>query len=221
MAMAAEDTEVLRVDSQEPDPGAIQRAAQLILNGGLVVLPTDTVYGLVCDPRQPAAVEQIYRVKGRQGDQPLALLLHDMAQASACLKRVSDIAARAMQHFWPGPLTIVLRDRSRATAAVRARKNTIGLRLPAHVVPRLVAAGVGCPLASTSANRSGQPAPTTAEQALDQLQGLVPLLLDAGPTPLGQESTVVDFTTAPPRVLRPGALSTQRLREVLGEVQEN
>jgi len=209
------------VDPQDPDPGAIQRAAEVIGEGGLVVLPTDTVYGLVCDPRRPAAVEEIYRVKGRRRDLPLALLLHDMAQVSAQIEEVPEAAVRAMQQFWPGPLTVVLRDRSAATAAVRAGKDTIGLRLPAHVVPRLVANTAGCPLASTSANRSGQPAPTTAEQALHQLAGLGQLLLDAGPTPGGQESTVVSFATDPPRVLREGALSVRRLREVLGEVRAN
>jgi L-threonylcarbamoyladenylate synthase len=207
------------VDPQDPDPGAIQRAAEVIGEGGLVVLPTDTVYGLVCDPRRPAAVEEIYRVKGRRRDLPLALLLHDMAQVSAQIEAVPEAAVQAMQQFWPGPLTVVLRDRSEATAAVRAGKKTVGIRLPAHVVPRLVADAAGCPLASTSANRSGQPAPTTAGQALNHLAGLAQLLLDAGPAPGGQESTVISFATDPPRVLREGALPVQRLREVLGEVR--
>jgi L-threonylcarbamoyladenylate synthase len=219
-------TQVVTVDPDEPDPQAIQRAADIVRDGGLVVIPTDTVYGLVCDPRQPEAVQQIYRVKGRRRDQPLALLLHDMSQVSASVEHVPELAVRAMQHFWPGALTVVVRacparDRSDATAAVRARKNTVGLRLPAHVVPRLVAHALGSPLASTSANRSGQPAPTTAEQARDQLQGLIELVLDAGPTPTAHESTVVDFSRQPPRVLRPGAIPVQRLRELLGDVQDS
>jgi len=209
------------VDPQEPDPGAIQRAAEVVREGGLVVLPTDTVYGLVCDSSQPAAVERIYRVKGRPRDLPLALLLHDMAQVSTMIEEVPEAGVRAMQQFWPGPLTIVVRDESPRTAAVRAGKDTIGLRLPAHVVPRLVADRAGRPLASTSANRSGRPAPTTAEQALDQLAGLVQVVLDAGPTPVGQESTVVSFAARPPVILREGALSVQRLREVLGELRAN
>ena len=217
--MVTGNTEVLLVDPQEPEPCAIESAARVIREGGLVVLPTDTVYGLVCDPRQPAAVEQVYRVKARRRDLPLALLLHDMAEVGAYVEEVPESAVRAMQQFWPGALTVILRDKSEATAAVRAKKNTIGLRLPAHVVPRLVGGSVGCAPASTSANRSGEPAPTTAEDAVAQLGGLVQLCLDAGPTPLRQESTVVSFASHPPQVLRAGAISVERLREVLGEVR--
>jgi L-threonylcarbamoyladenylate synthase len=184
------------------------------------VLPTDTVYGLVCDPRLPDAVDRIYRIKARRRDMPLVLLLHDTAQVSAYVDEIPPTAVDAIQAFWPGPLTVVLRHRGAETAAVRARKNTVGLRLPAHVVPRLVADAVGCPLASTSANRSGRPSPTTAAQAVEQLAPMVQLVLDAGPSPLGQESTIVSFAEEPPRVLREGGLSAGRLREVLGSVRE-
>jgi len=214
--MVTVKTEVLQVDPHDPDTEAVCRAAEVLAKGGLVVLPTDTVYGLVCDPAQPEAVEQVYRVKGRRRDLPLILLLHDMAQVSAYVEEVPEIAVRAMQEFWPGPLTVVLRDRSEATAAVRAKRDSVGLRLPAHMVPRLVAECFGGALASTSANRSEQPAALTAAQALDHLQGLVHLVLDGGPTTLGQESSVVSFASQPPEILREGAISVHRLREVLG-----
>jgi len=213
-------TQVLVVDAAEPDPSAIQAAAAVIRDGGLVVVPTDSVYGLVCDPSQPKAVDSIYRVKQRRREVPLVLLLHDMAQVSSLIEEVPESAVAAMQHFWPGALTVVVRDRGAATAAVRARKDSVGLRLPAHMVPRLVAEAAGCALASTSANRSGRPSPATAQEALLEVSGLVPLVLDAGPAPLGRESTVVDFTCKPPRVLRLGAIPVTRLREVLGEVRE-
>jgi len=218
--MMAEQTEVVVVDPEDPDPQVVERAAGVVREGRLAIVPTDTVYGVVCDPRRPAAVDEVYRVKGRRRDQPLALLLRDMAQVSSYVEEVPEAAVRAMQQFWPGGLTVVLRDTSEATAAIRAKRRTIGLRLPAHVVPRLVAERVGCALASTSANRSGQPAPSTAEQAAEQLRGVVALVLDAGPAPAGQESTVVEFVAGPPSVLRAGAISIERLREVLGEVRE-
>lgn len=218
MSTAQETTEVLRVDAHEPDPLAIQRAAEVIRDGGLVVLPTDTVYGLVCDPRQTAAVDRIYEVKQRSRELPLVLLLYDMAQVETFISEVPPAAVRAMQEFWPGALTIVLRDCSPATEPLRACKETIGLRLPAHLVPREVAMYVGGGLASTSANLSGRPSPTTAEQALEQLDGLVSLVLDAGPTRFAHESTVVSFECDPPEVLRVGAIGVARLREVLGEV---
>jgi len=214
-------TEVVAVDAHDPDPAVIAHAAQVIADGHLVVLPTDTVYGLVCDPRQPKAVERIYQVKRRDRTMPLALLLHDMSQAMTYAHDAPELAVRAMQHFWPGALTVVVRDRSEATAAVRARGDTVGLRLPAHVIPRLVAGEMGCAIASTSANRSTHPAPVTAEEALADMDGLVPLVLDAGRAPLGEESTVVSFATAPPRMLRHGAISLARLQEVLGEVRES
>jgi len=214
-------TEVVTVDASDPDPALMARAARVVADGGLVVLPTDTVYGLVCDARQPKAVERIYQVKQRDRSLPLALLLHDMSQVTTYAQQAPELAIRAMQHFWPGALTVVVRDRSEATAAVRARKDTVGLRLPAHVVPRLVAGGLGGALASTSANRSTHPAPVTAEEALAELGGLVPLVLDAGRAGLGEESTVVSFAVSPPRVLRLGAVPLARLREVLGEVRES
>jgi len=217
--MKTVETEVVQVDPQEPDPEIVRRAAGVIESGGLVVLPTDTVYGLVCDPRLPEAVDRIYQVKGRRRDLPLAILLHDMSQANAYVEDLPKVAVRAMQHFWPGPLTVVLADRSEATAAVRAKKASVGLRLPAHVVPRLVAGSLGVALASTSANRSNQPAALTAEQALDHLQGLVQLVLDGGAVPLGQESTVLSFLGRQPEILRAGAISMQRLQEVLGDVR--
>jgi L-threonylcarbamoyladenylate synthase len=212
-------TEALEVDPQEPDLDSIRRIATVVDTGGLVVLPTDTVYGLVCDPRNAEAVDRVYAVKQRRRELPLALLLRDMAQASAYAEELPRTAARAMQEFWPGALTVVLRDRGEATAAVRAKKDTIGLRLPAHVVPRLVAAELSAALASTSANRSRQPSSTTAEQAREHLDGLVELIVDGGPAPVGQESTVVDFSVSPPRVLREGAVSLTRLGEVLGDVR--
>jgi L-threonylcarbamoyladenylate synthase len=148
-----------------------------------------------------------------------------MSQAMTYAHDAPELAIRAMQHFWPGALTVVVRacgaDLKSATRAVRAKKDTVGLRLPAHVIPRLVAGELGCALASTSANRSTYPAPLSAEEALADLEGLVPLALDAGRAPLGEESTVVSFATTPPRVLRHGAISLARLQEVLGEVRES
>lgn len=217
--MKTVETEVVQVHPHEPDPEVVRRAADVIRAGGLVVLPTDTVYGLVCDPRLPQAVSRIYEVKGRRRDLPLALLLRDMSQARTYVEDLPDLAVRAMQEFWPGPLTVVLKDRSDATAAIRAKKASVGLRLPAHVVPRLVAGSLGVALASTSANRSTHPAAHTAEQAVGHLEGLVEMVLDGGAAPLGQESTVLSFLGRQPDVLRAGAIPTQRLQEVLGEVR--
>jgi L-threonylcarbamoyladenylate synthase len=212
-------TEVIEIDPQEPDPDVIRYAGKVIEAGGLVVIPTDTVYGLVCDSRNREAVQRVYRVKARPRDLPLILLLQDTSQVADYIGKVPENAVRAMQEFWPGPLTVVLLEEGEATAAVRAGKDTVGLRLPAQMAPRLVAGAVGAALASTSANRSKQPPATTAQQALEQLEGRVQMVLDGGPASLGQESTVVSFLGGAARLLREGAITAQRLREVLGEVE--
>jgi len=214
------ETQVISVDAQEPDPRVIEKAASVIRSGGLVVVPTDTVYGLVCDPGQQEAVDAIYRVKQRGRELPLSLLLHDMAQVAECVHDVPEPAVRVMQEFWPGPLTVVVGNCREMIAPVCAGLQSVGLRLPAHMVPRLVAGDAGMPLASTSANISGRPPARTAEEAYAQLNGLAPLVLDAGPAPLGRESTVVSFMTHPPVVLREGAIPAARLREVLGDLRQ-
>ncbi len=213
-------TEILKVDPRDPEPEVIERAAQVIQEGGLVVLPTDTVYGLVADPHQAEAVDRIYEVKRRSRDLPLVLLLHDMGQVAGFIEEVPAAAVRAMQEFWPGALTVVLRDCSPRTEPLRACQESLGLRLPAHLVPRMVAQLTGGALASTSANLSGAPSPATAEEAVAQLDGLVQLVLDGGPTPFAHESTVVSFIEEPPVVLREGAITATRLREVLGAVRQ-
>ena len=141
--MTALKTELIEVDPQEPDLDRIRYIAKVIETGGLAVLPTDTVYGLVCDPRIPGAVDAVYRVKQRRRELPLALLLRDMSEASSYAEELSDGAVRAMQEFWPGALTVVLSASREASAQIRARMGTIGLRLPAHVVPRLVGDELG------------------------------------------------------------------------------
>jgi L-threonylcarbamoyladenylate synthase len=219
MATVRRMTEVIKVEAHDPDPLALARAAEVLRGGGLVVLPTDTVYGLVCDPRQAAAVDRLYEVKQRSRDLPLVLLLHDMAQVESFIGAVPEKAVRAMQEFWPGALTVVLRDCSPETEPLRACQESIGLRLPAHLVPKLVAQHTGGALASSSANVSGGLSPTTAEEAVAQLDGLVQVVLDAGPTKFARESTVVSFIEEPPVVLREGAITVARLREVLGEVR--
>lgn len=212
-------TEGLIVDPHEPEEEVVRHAAKVIEMGGLVVLPTDTVYGLVCDFRNREAVQAVYRVKKRAKDLPLILLLHDMGQVSEYVEDIPELAARAMQAFWPGPLTVVLREQREATRAVRAKKDTLGLRLPAHMVPRAIAERFGAPLASTSANPSGHPPATTAQQVADHLAGQIHLILDGGLAPLAQESTIVSFAGTSPRMLREGAITEARLREVLGDVE--
>jgi L-threonylcarbamoyladenylate synthase len=175
--------------------------------GALVVLPTDTVYGLAADGRVPGAIARVYAVKQRPAEKALPLLVEDAAQV-ARIAHVDHHARALMRRFWPGGLTLVLREREGS--------GTIAVRMPDHEVPLEVIHALGAPLATTSANRSGAPSCTTADQVRAQLPEGYALLIDAGPSPGGQDSTVLDLTTDPPRLLRLGAVPMADLEEVIG-----
>lgn len=185
------------------DPAAVERAAKALLGGGLVVLPTETVYGLAALASDPAATRALFARKGRGADVPVAVLCADAGQALAlAADDVPALAGELAATHWPGPLTMVLRRRPGLGWALGEPTDTIGLRCPAHDLVRALAARVG-PLATTSANRHGMPTPSSAAEAAEQLLGEVDLVLDGGMLS-GTPSTVVDLTGPEPRVLRPG-----------------
>jgi L-threonylcarbamoyladenylate synthase len=203
-----------------PDVGHAQeqvasRAAALLRRGGLVVYPTDTVYGLGADPEHQAAIERIYQVKGRPDAKAIIWLVASIDDVrDAC--QIDAAAERLAARYWPGPLTLVLNRRDPPPGELP----TLAVRVPAHPAALAIIRAVGGPVATTSANRSGEPSARDAAQASAALGTAVDLIIDAGPSPIGQESTVLDLTTSPPRVLRPGALSTANIEETLGTVIE-
>ncbi|HAS09684.1 MAG TPA: threonylcarbamoyl-AMP synthase [Acidimicrobiaceae bacterium] len=186
------------------DPGAVERAAKSLLGGGLVVLPTETVYGLAALASDPDATRALFERKGRGAAVPVAVLCADADQALALAEAASPLARALAAAHWPGPLTMVLPRRAGLPWALGEPTHTIGLRCPDHDLVRALAARVG-PLATTSANRHGQPTPASATEAAEQLLGPVDLVLDGGAL-TGMPSTVVDLTGARPRVLRQGAV---------------
>lgn len=197
------------VAADDPEAGA--RAAAVLRAGGAVVLPTDTVYGLAALPSVPGATDALFRLKARAGDQPFAVLVADAEQAEALLEDVDEEVHGWMARWWPGPLTIVGRRSPRASGlALGAGPDTIGVRCPAHGLVRAIAAEIG-PIATTSANRSGEPTPVTAREAAASLDGPVGLVVDGGPAGT-VASTVVDATVRPWRVLRVGAVGEAALR---------
>jgi L-threonylcarbamoyladenylate synthase len=179
--------------------------------GGLVVLPTDTVYGLAAHPDLPDAIARVYAVKARPAEKALPLLVESAAQA-ATVCDVSPLAERLMARFWPGGLTLVL--------AIHGAPGTLALRMPDHPVPLALIRALGAPLATTSANRSGEPSCTTAAAVRAQLPTGYAVLIDAGPSPGGRDSTVLDLTCSPPRVLRPGAIAAADLAALTGPLGE-
>jgi L-threonylcarbamoyladenylate synthase len=209
--------QVIRVDVVAPAPTAIRRAAAVIAAGKLVVFPTDTVYGIACRADDQKAIEAVYEAKGRPRHLPLVLLIASVQDLARYAAAMTPELERAAQHFWPGPLTVVVRARPAVLPALASR-GAIGVRVPRHAVALRLVEACGGALATTSANISGRGATSDPQQAREQLRDKIGLLLDAGRAPVGVESTVVDFTTQPPAVLRAGAIGADELRAVIGRV---
>lgn len=198
-----------------PDPAGIARAAAILRDGGLVALPTETVYGLAGDATNPDAVAAIYAAKGRPATNPLIVHLPDLAQAA----RFADLGPdgqRLAAAFWPGPLTLVapLPPGHGLAPAVTAGLGTVALRVPAHPVAQAVLAALGRPLAAPSANPSGRISPVTAAHVLAGLDGRIAAVIDAGPCAVGLESTILGLN--PPRLLRAGGLAVEAIEAALG-----
>ena len=195
------------VDPVRPDPTAIAQAAATLRNGGVVAIPTDTLYGLAVDPWNPSAVTHVFTIKGRQEDRALPLVAADIDQVRQWIGELDAVARRLVERFWPGPLTLVMRAPGGLAPEVTAGGRTIGVRVPSHAVTRAVCAAFERPVTATSANLSGQPATDNPDQVAAQLSSGVDLLLDAGITPGGLASTIVDVTARELRLIRAGAVS--------------
>jgi L-threonylcarbamoyladenylate synthase len=214
-------TMVLKVNSQKPDRNKIRLVAGFIRNGGLVAFPTETVYGLGADALNGAAVLRLFEAKKRPLDNPPIVHVSDAETAYRLVREVPKIAEKLMAEFWPGPLTLIF-ERSKIVPDVTvAGLDTVAVRMPRHNVALALIRESGCPISAPSANLAGKPSPTTVQHVLEDLDGRIDAVLDAGPTNIGVESTVLDLTVSPPQVLRPGGTSYEALRKVLGKVELN
>ncbi len=189
------------------DANALDRIRACLAKGGLVVHPTDTVYGLAADPFQPPAVERVYAVKARPRNLALSMAVADVDNIFRYGTR-TPLAENFCRKNLPGPYTVVLRATPEAPHALVNAQGLIGIRIPDHPIPRLLARACG-PITTTSANRHGQPSPSSCEEARVQLGDAVDLYIDAGPTPLGQESSVIDLSGPKAKVLRQGAAAAK------------
>ena len=195
------------------DQNQIEQAARLIKMGEIVAFPTETVYGLGADYANPEAVGKIFAAKGRPQDNPLIVHLSDWAQIGEIAASVPPLAKELYERFCPGPLTMILPKSSRVPDVVTAGLSTVGVRFPSHPVARALIQA-SCPIAAPSANVSKHVSPTTAQHVLDDLDGKIPMILDGGDCQVGIESTIVDLTQEIPVILRPGAITKERLTEV-------
>jgi L-threonylcarbamoyladenylate synthase len=212
MAHSETATPTICVDPAAPDAAAIQQAAEILLRGGLVAFPTETVYGLGANALDSAAVQRIFVAKGRPASDPLIVHIAAIEQLDTVAEDVPALAHLLAQAFWPGPLTLVLKRRAIIPASVSAGRDTVAVRIPNHAVPLALARAAGVPIAAPSANMFTRPSPTIAAHVLEDLDGRIDLLLDGGPTSIGLESTVLDLTGAQPTLLRPGGVSIEALR---------
>jgi L-threonylcarbamoyladenylate synthase len=206
------------------DPDAVARVQAAIAGGELIAYPTDTFYGLGVDPRQAAAVGAIFQAKGRASESAIPLIAADTEHVIAWFGALSPLAARLAARFWPGPLTLVIPLRCAADVAAAPRAvrlpdaltsglDSIAIRVPDHAIARAVAAAAGGVITSTSANRSGHPPLRTADEVLREMGGALSLIIDAGITPGGAPSTIVDVTQNAPRLVRPGLVPWERVLE--------
>jgi L-threonylcarbamoyladenylate synthase len=209
-------TRVIVVDAEDPDPAALETAAAILRAGGLVAFATETVYGLGAIATDPAAVARIFAAKERPAINPVIVHVTTPSQAGQCVADWSADAQALAERFWPGPLTMVLPRSSIIPDEVTAGGDHVAVRAPAGPVARGLIERTGIPIAAPSANRANRLSPTRADHVLADLDGRVDLILDSGPTALGLESTVVDLTSSPPRLLRPGPISIDDLEAALG-----
>lgn len=197
----------------------VERAAETLKAGGLVVIPTETVYGLAANALDAEAVKKIFVAKGRPQDNPLIIHIADAADLPRYVKEVPPEALRLAEAFWPGPLTMILKRQDIIPAVVSAGLDSVAVRMPSHPVAAAIIRRSGVPLAAPSANLSGRPSPTTAAHALGDLDGRVDLIIDGGPCAVGVESTVVSLCGPVPKLLRPGGITPEQLKAVLGSLE--
>jgi L-threonylcarbamoyladenylate synthase len=212
-------TRIMPLDPAHPDCQSIITAAAFIRAEELVAFPTETVYGLGADGLNPTALHRIYAAKGRPPDNPLILHIAGREQLAWVAAAVPDLASVLIAAFWPGPLTLVLPKATRVPEVATAGLDTVAVRMPAHPVALALIEAAQTPLAGPSANRSGRPSPTTAQHVFEDLQGRIPLILDAGPTAIGVESTVLDVTCTPPVLLRSGGIPREAIETLIGPLQ--
>ncbi len=212
-------TRYIKVNPACPETDVILEAGRILSRGGLVAFPTETVYGLGANALDGRAVARIFEAKGRPADNPLIVHVACREEVKHLAQNIPPAAEILMDAFWPGPLTLVLPAGPAVPPETTAGLDTLAVRMPRHPVALALIRAAGVPLAAPSANLSGRPSPTTAELVLQDLNGRIEAVLDGGPAGVGLESTVLDLTGSVPVILRPGGVTPEELRELLGEVE--
>jgi L-threonylcarbamoyladenylate synthase len=212
-------TEIIKIDVNNIDMDKLKYASDILRNGGLVAFPTETVYGLGANALNEKAIGKIYEAKGRPADNPIIVHIADKKDVGAVSRNsIDEDAEKLMEEFWPGPLTIVLKKADRIPSIITAGLDTVAVRMPAHPVALALIKEAGVPVGAPSANSSGKPSPTRAEHVINDLYGKVDIIIDAGESIVGLESTVLDITVHPPMILRPGGVTPAQISKIIREV---
>lgn len=209
-------TKIVRLDALRPDRDVIEGVANILRSGGLCAFPTETVYGLGADGYNPNAVLKIFNIKKRPPDNPLIMHVSSKEMFEELASNIPEIAYRLIDLTWPGPLTLVVAKSEKVPKEVTAGLPTVAVRCPGHPIALELINALGRPIAAPSANLSGKPSPTNVNHVIEDLMGLVDVIIDGGETFFGVESTIVDVTTYPPTLLRPGPISVEDLTRITG-----
>ena len=206
----------LKIDPAKPDDKTLAEAEEILRAGGVVAFPTETFYGLGADARQEAAVEKIFRLKGRAVQNPISVIVDTDREVIPLVEELPAAAQILMQKFWPGALTLVFAASPAVLPRLTAGTGKIGIRVSSHPVARLIAKGLAGPLTATSANLSGGPECSTAEEVLRVFGDSLDAVIDGGTTTGGLGSTILDVTVSPPLILREGVVSRSDILDALG-----
>ena len=213
------NTKIIQINRENFTDAELAEAAEILRNGGLVAIPTETVYGLGANALDESASKKIYEAKGRPSDNPLIAHISCMDELSALVSEIPEAGRKLAEKYWPGPLTMVFPKKDIVPYGTTGGLETVAIRMPSDPVANRLIKLAGVPVAAPSANTSGRPSPTKAEHVVEDMNGKIEMIIDSGEVGIGVESTIVDVSGKVPMLLRPGAITMERLRETLGEVE--
>ena len=207
--------EVLKIDLQNPDKSLITKAVHILEEGGVIAYPTETFYGLGADGHNETAIDRIFHIKGRDSNNPLSVIIGDMSILRNLAQEIPEVAARLMETFWPGALTLVFRASQNVSPRLTAGSEKIGIRISSHRIATALAKALQQPITATSANHSGASECTSAHEVIECIGHQIDVVIDGGLTAGGAGSTIIDITSNPPVILREGAISQVAIHKTL------
>jgi len=208
-------TPVIKIDPSHPDLVLIERAAEILREGRVMAFPTETFYGLGADAKNETAVKKIFRIKGREFNNPIPIIIGTREELGGLVEEIPEAAQRLISVFWPGPLTLVFRASKAVSPRLTANTGLIGIRISSHPIARMLAQALGAPLTATSAHLSGETECTTARQVVHSIGPFIDGIIDGDKTPGHKGSTVINIAVSPPQILRIGVISENEIKEAL------